>query len=166
MKDKKFLVKISDLLNETGRSDDISFDHKFVDQFPTVTEEGISGTLSLQGVDENSLLGTLQDIHCQIDETCDSCGAAYVRTVDMPEYIARFVTKGSLTPEEQEVAEEAILLINDKDNSIDIEEMITQAILLNDPFVKRCPKCEKKIAETEDEEDWGTFGSTGNIQFS
>jgi uncharacterized metal-binding protein YceD (DUF177 family) len=57
-------------------------------------------------------------------------------------------------------------LINDKDNSIDIEEMITQALLLNDPFVKRCPKCEKKIAETEDEEDLGTFGSTGNIQFS
>ena len=48
MKDKKFLIKISDLLNETGRSDDISFDHKFVEQFPTVTEEGISGTLSLQ----------------------------------------------------------------------------------------------------------------------
>lgn len=44
--------------------------------------------------------------------------------------------------------------------------MITQALLLNDPFVKRCPKCEKKIAETEDEEDLGTFGSTGNIQFS
>jgi hypothetical protein len=41
MKDK-FLIKISDLLNETGKSDVISFENKSVEQFPNVTKEGIS----------------------------------------------------------------------------------------------------------------------------
>jgi hypothetical protein len=39
MKDKSFLIKISDLLNETGRSDEISFENKFVEQLPNVMKE-------------------------------------------------------------------------------------------------------------------------------
>jgi hypothetical protein len=42
MKDQKFLIKISDLLNETGKSDVITFDNKFVEQFPNLGKEGIS----------------------------------------------------------------------------------------------------------------------------
>ena len=166
MKDKKFLMKISDLLTETGRSDEIRFDTKFVEQLPTLTKEGISGSLSLRSINGDSLLGTLYDIHCEVDETCDSCGKSFVRTVDVPEYSARFVTKGSLTPEEEEASEEALLFINDNDDTIDVQDMISQAIILNDPFVKRCPACEKKLAETSDDDDDAYFEGRGNISFS
>lgn len=167
MKDKSFLIKISDLLNETGKSDEIAFDHKEVEQLPNVTDEGIAGTLTLQSVGTDSLLGTLHDVTCRIEDPCDSCGKNYSREVNIPEYTARFVIKGSLTKEEEEAAEEAILFINEKDDTIDISDMVYQAILLNDPFVKRCPACEKKIAAAEDDdEDFGSFTSGGNISFS
>ena len=39
IKDKVFKVKIADLLNETGRQDEIVFEHKFSDQLPNLDEE-------------------------------------------------------------------------------------------------------------------------------
>jgi hypothetical protein len=43
--------------------------------------------------------------------------------------------------------------------------MIVQAILLNDPFVKRCNACSKRLEEADDD-DLDEFVSTGNITFS
>lgn len=166
MKDKSFLIKISDLLNETGKSDEISFENKFVEQLPNVMKEWISGTFTIQSVNKTTLLGTLRDVVCRIEETCDSCGTSYIREIEIPEYIVRFVEEGSLTKEELEVAEEAILLINPKDETIDISEMIVQAIVLNEPFAKRCEKCEKRLSAEQDDDELGEFVSGGNINFS
>ena len=166
MKDQKFLIKISDLLNETGKSDEIAFENKFVEQIPNLMEEGIAGSLTIQSIGSDSLLGTLHDVTCRIEDPCDSCGKNFIREVNIPEYTARFVAKGSLTKEEEEAAEEAILFINEKDDTIDISDMVYQAIKLEDPFVKRCPACEKRLASQDDEEDLGSFSSGGNISFS
>jgi hypothetical protein len=39
--------------------------------------------------------------------------------------------------------------------------------VLNEPFVKRCPACEKRLEkEGDDEEDLWTFESKWNISFS
>lgn len=164
---KKFLIKISDLLNETGKSDEISFENKFVEQLPNVTKEGISWSFTIQSVDGASLLGTLHNIHCKLQDTCDSCGKSFIRDIEIPEYTARFVLEDSITPEEKEAAEEAILFIDSNSETIDIQDMITQAIILNEPFVKRCPPCEKKLEKEEDEgDDLWAFESKWNISFS
>jgi hypothetical protein len=42
MKDKIFKIKIADLLNETGKEDQIVFEHKFSDQLPNLDDEGIA----------------------------------------------------------------------------------------------------------------------------
>jgi uncharacterized metal-binding protein YceD (DUF177 family) len=58
-------------------------------------------------------------------------------------------------------------LINLKDETINIEDMIVQAIVLNDPFVKRCEECEKRLEkESEDENNVDYFESKGNIVFN
>jgi hypothetical protein len=44
--------------------------------------------------------------------------------------------------------------------------MIVQAILLNDPFVKRCDVCSKRLENVHDDDDLDEFVSTGNITFS
>ncbi|MEI6672748.1 MAG: hypothetical protein WCL02_05475 [bacterium] len=45
--------------------------------------------------------------------------------------------------------------------------MVVQAILLDDPFVKRCDSCTKRLANTSDnEDDMDEFESKGNIIFS
>ena len=167
MKDKKFLIKIADLLNETGRSDEMEFDHKTVDALPTITAEGISGKISMQSVNEDTLLCTLTDVHCTLEDVCDSCGTTFLRTIDVPEYVARFAAEWSISAEEIENADETILLINPKDETIDISDMVTQAITLNDPFVKRCPSCDKKFSsEASDEDDLDEYRPMGNISFS
>lgn len=166
MKDKSFLIKISDLLNETGKSDDIAFEGKFVETIPTLTPEGISGSLIIQSVWTDALLGTLHDLSCRVNELCDSCGTTYTREIHIPEYTAKFVVEESLSKEEEEATDEAILFINEKDETIDISQMIEQAIVLNEPFAKRCAECEKRLSTEDDDEDLGDFVSTGNINFS
>jgi hypothetical protein len=42
IKDRVFKIKIADLLNETGRQDEIVFEHKFSDQLPHLDDQGIT----------------------------------------------------------------------------------------------------------------------------
>gem|GEM_PF-3072049 len=42
IRDKVFKIKIADLLNETGRQDEIEFEHKFSDQLPNLDDDGIA----------------------------------------------------------------------------------------------------------------------------
>jgi len=105
-------------------------------------------------LDNTSLLGTLTDVTARFHETCDSCGASFIRSVAIPSYTARFVFEDEAKKEKDaEVSEEVLFTIDPKAETINIEDMVVQAILLNDPFVKRCEKCTKRLAETEDDED-------------
>ena len=67
---------------------------------------------------------------------------------------------------EQEHSEEEVFPINSRDESIDIEEMLVQAIKLNEPIVYHCPVCAQKIAELPDEEeDPDYFEGNDNVIF-
>ena len=167
IKDKVFKVKIADLLNEAGREDQIYFDHKFSDQLPNLDDDGMAGTFTMHSLDTLSLLGTLTDVTAHFHETCESCGAIFDRAVDIPSYTARFVFEKDISEKEKTESEEALLYIDSKDETINTEDMVVQAILLNDPFVKRCPKCIKRLeTESNDEDDLGEYVSTWNITFS
>ncbi len=167
LKDKVFKIKIADLLNETGKQDQIVFEHKFSDQLPNLDDEGIAWTFTVQSLDNTSLLGTLTDVTARFHETCDSCGAAYMRSVDVPSYEARFVFEDEVKKKEAPESEEVLFFIDSKTETINIEDMVVQAILLNDPFVKRCDACTKRLADLDDDEDdLGEFESKWNINFS
>jgi uncharacterized metal-binding protein YceD (DUF177 family) len=113
------------------------------------------------------LLGTLSDIACHINDACDSCGTPFVREVSIPSYVARFVLSGDVTEKEKAESEEAILLIDPKSETINIEDMVVQAILLNEPFVKRCAACTKRLDKEDDEDDNTEYFETkSNIVFS
>lgn len=166
IKDKVFKLKIADLLNETGRSDEIVFENKFSDQLPNIDDDWVSGVLSVQSLDAYSLLWTLTDIKATLHEVCDSCWTSYTRVVEIPSYIARFVLEKNITEEEKTACEDPILFIDSKNETINIEDMIVQAILLNDPFVKRCDVCAKRLETIDDDDDLDEFVSTWNITFS
>ena len=165
-KDKVFKIKIADLLNETWRQDEIVFEHKFSDQLPHLDADGITWTFTIQSLDNTSLLGTLTDVHARFHETCDSCGAAFMRSVDIPLYTARFVFEDEVKKKEAPESEEVLFFIDSKSETINIEDMVVQAILLNDPFVKRCDDCTNRLASIDDDEDLDEFESKWNIIFS
>lgn len=166
IKDKIFKIKIADLLNETWRQDEVVFEHKFSDQLPNLDDEGITGNFTIQSLDNTSLLGTLTDVSARFHETCDSCGTSFMRKVDVPSYTGRFVFEDEVKKKEAPESEEVLFFIDSKAETINIEDMVVQAILLNDPFVKRCDACTKRLENTDDEEDLGEFQAKWNITFS
>lgn len=166
IQDSTFKIKIADLLNETGREDEIIFEHKFSEQLPNLDADGIAWTFTVQSLDSTSLLWTLSDVSARFHETCDSCGTSFLRTVDVPSYVARFVFEDEKVKKETDTTEEVLFFIDPKAETISIEDMVVQSILLNDPFVKRCNVCTKRLDDANDEEDLDEFTSKGNITFS
>ncbi len=122
----------------------------------------------IQSLDNASLLGTLNNVTACFHETCDSCGATFLRSVEVPSYIARFVFEDDVSKKkEEQESEEVFFYIDPKTGTINIEDMVVQAIVLNDPFVKRCPDCTKRLESiTDDEDDLDEYISKGNITFS
>lgn len=168
IKDKIFKIKIADLLNETWREDQITFEKKFSDQLPNLTDEGMAWSFTIQSLNNTSLLWTLTDVTTSFHEVCESCGTTFDRPVEIPSYTARFIFEDEIKKEKDaNESEEVLFTIDPKAETINIEDMVVQSILLNDPFVKRCPSCTKRLeAINDDDEDLGEFVSRWNINFS
>ncbi|HBB03587.1 TPA: hypothetical protein DCZ39_01615 [Patescibacteria group bacterium] len=121
----------------------------------------------MQSLDNTSLLGTLTDVTANFHETCDSCGASFMRKVYVPSYAGRFIFEDDVKKKEAPDSEEVLFFIDSKAETINIEDIVVQSLLLNDPFVKRCDKCEKRLASmSDDEEDLDEFEPKSNIIFS
>mgnify|MGYP000996895117 FL=1 len=147
MRHNGFEIKVSDLLN--GKiTDTLSFENQRLSEIENLTPEGVSGSLTLQSLDHKSLLVTINHLKCFLEDRCDHCGKSFVRSLEIQDYVAKYVTE--IDPEIQD-AEQDVLLIDMKNGVIDLEEMLYHAIQLEEPFVKRCLACEC-LPIIEDEE--------------
>jgi len=64
------------------------------------------------------------------------------------------VIENDRTEEEKEAnSDEEVFLIDPKNETIDIHDMVVQAILLHEPVVKRCGPCEKKLEAAGGDDD-------------
>lgn len=148
MKHNGFEIKIADLL-KTKATDTLSFENKMLPELPNLTAEGVSWTVVLQSLDQDSLLVTLENVEGKLEEICDHCGVSFIRPIAIEAYRGKYVSQ--LDPEGKD-KEEEILLIDLKNGVIDLEEMLYHAIQLEEPFVKRCPACEALPLEEEEAE--------------
>lgn len=161
MKKSKFIINVWDLLLSAWKRDEISFENEMIESLDTLTKQWINWKVIIQSFDQNSLLVTLQDISCTLHEVCDRCTESYDRNVEVPEYSAKFQIE--IDPD-YEWDDEVFLI--DKNENIDIQDMIINAIKLQEPFTKLCEKCQALVDEDEeDEEDIGKFEWTWNISF-
>ncbi len=161
MKKSKFQINVWDLLLSAWKRDEIIFENETLDELENLWPDGINGQILIQSFDENSLLTTLEDLNCTMVEPCDKCTTIYHREILIPEYQAKFQTK--IDPKEESDDETYLI---DKNENIDIKSMILSAIKLEEPFSKKCPKCQENEPDDfeDEEEDFGSFG-WGNIQF-
>ncbi|MDR2415211.1 MAG: hypothetical protein LBD75_00950 [Candidatus Peribacteria bacterium] len=137
MKGKNFEIKIGDLLNHLG-SDIIEFSEMKTTLLPHIIEKGISGVLKLYAIDGKSILVHLEDIKASLSDTCERCGKEFIHSLHIDRYEAKF----TLDPKELEESDEEVLfLIEGKNATINIEEMLYQAVMIQKPFVIRCEKC-------------------------
>lgn len=169
-----FNMKVSDLLKNPGQTDTIIFENIHTDLLPKLTEDWVSGIIHLQSINDSTIWLTLENVHCSLWDTCDRCLEEYQRPVVCEEYRAKFeIPNDEYKNEEEEenfdVNKEEIFPLNPKSESIDIEDMIVQAVVLQEPFIKKCESC-KKIEEKENKEnkDWDIEDNFwgGSITFS
>ena len=147
MRHNGFEIKVSDLLN--GKiTDTLSFENQRLSEIENLTPEGDSGSLTLQSLDHKSLLVTLNQLKCSLEDSCDHCGKTFIRELEIENYVAKYVTE---IESEFQDKEQDVLLIDMKNGVIDLEEMLYHAIQLEEPFVKRCSVCER-LPVVEDEE--------------
>ena len=149
MKNPEFKVKISDLLMKQA-TDTLRFEGKFLEEIPQLTSEGISGEITLQSLNHNALLVTIDALQCTLCERCDRCTKEYHRFVSLSGYTAKYVVDPRVDGEDPE---EDVLPIDVKNGVIDLQELIYHAIQLQEPFVKYCPDCENSSLEEEDFSD-------------
>jgi uncharacterized metal-binding protein YceD (DUF177 family) len=143
-----FEIKIADLLNHLGK-DTLSFEHIKTPLLPKLTEEGITGKLVLHSVDGQSVLVCIEELECKLHTTCERCGKDFIRTITVDSYVAKFTLD---CKEEENSDEEVLFPIDKKNDTIDVEEMLYQAVMFREPFVVSCEMCEKKEAEDNLEE--------------
>ena len=140
MKDQSFEIKMWDLLNQVA-TDELVFEKKMTNLIPNLSKDGISGTIRLSSVDDESVLVEIEELKCELDEICDYCTATFKRQIEVHGYSARF----TLNKAEKDYAnDEVLFFIDDKKLTINVEEMLYQAVALENPFVLYCPKCAKQ----------------------
>lgn len=130
-----------------GSQDTISIVDLVLETVPHLTSEGISAILHLQSIDNSSIIATLEELYCDIDDVSDVSGKPYVRHVLVDTYKGLFVLSESRL---QNQWADPIFPIHEKNETIDISDLIYQSILLQEPLVKRTPDEELALQDKED----------------
>lgn len=159
MKNNTFKINVWDLLQSAGKIDRFNFKNEKLDNIIWISKDWISGEIMIQSFDKDALLVTLGNITTTISDSCDICNTIYKRNIKIDKYSAKF--QKIINPNES--TDDEVFKIDWNEN-IDIKDMITQAIILQEPFTKKCPICKKKSPEESDDFDY--MESTGNITFS
>ena len=132
---KETQIKIADLLLSVGSTDTVSVKGVFIPRVVWLQEEGITLTVSLQSIDDRTVVAMIEKLHCLLDDVSDISWKPFVREITIFDYIGKFVLDDSN-------------LVDDRDDPlfpiqwdhIDMEEMIYQSIQLQEPLVKRTKK--------------------------
>ena len=149
MKDQTFEIKIGDLLNQVA-VDELVFENKKTDLIPNLTENWISGKIRLSWIDDENVLVEIEELSCELNETCDYCNKEFKRKIEIHWYSSRF----TLNKDEINYAnDEVLFFIDEKTATINIEELIYQAIELETPFVLYCPDCAKTHENLSEDEE-------------
>ena len=152
MKDQTFEIKVWDLLNQVA-VDEITFENKKTSLIPNLSEDWISGKIRLSWIDDENVLVEIENLICELNETCDYCNKPFKRKIEIQWYSSRF----TLNKDEINYAnDEVLFFIDEKTATINVEELIYQAIELETPFVLYCPDCAKnheKLSEDEEIEE-------------
>lgn len=139
MGNKAFEVKISDML-QSKITDHLSFENKSLESLKNLTDDGVSGEITLQSIWKDSIFATIDQCSCSLKEECERCGEAYERDVEIEDYMGKYVLESNASEDK----EEEILLIDAKNGVIDLSELVYHAVQLQEPFVKYCPNCQKE----------------------
>lgn len=159
MKHSNLTVKISDLLKKPWKADTLKLEKIKLSELSYLSDEGISFDLELRSMNDNAIYVAMEDITYKENLACDICEKKYKKSRDISKYTAKFIIS-----EDQEQDDDVIFYINE-DQTIDLKEMLTQAIILEQEVANHCPNCEKKLEKEWDDDESEYFESNSNVRF-
>lgn len=136
MKQYIWTIKVSDLLRNIWSTDTIVFENKFVHNFDSVIEPGISGEIKLQTLNKTCIQVVIS-LHCTVYDISDISWVEYTRHVKVENYETLFATPSEnwnldkIYESFQDVYE-----IDPHHLIIDMEDCIINAIKSQEPIVK------------------------------
>jgi hypothetical protein len=151
MKDYNFNYKVSDILRHPETPETIQFFNKFSTLIPQCSDEGISGTIYIQWLNEEQLEINIEELSCILDTACDRCGKALEVELGASKltYSADFPRKNK---QRGEIVVEPDLFIDAKNLTINLEQVITTDLLLSQSIVNLCPECQKTVETLPEDE--------------
>lgn len=148
MKDYNFHYKVSDILHHPETPETIQILNKFSTLIPQCSDDGISGTIRIQWLNDEQLQIDILELSCCLITQCDRCG----KNIHV-ELWASWLSYSADIPQKHKkrgiVVVEPDIYINAKDETIDLEEVITTDLLLSQSVVNLCQDCEKTV-ESDD----------------
>lgn len=146
MKDYWFIIKVSDLLNNVWRKDLIKIENKYSNNINNLNEWWISWNIFLQSINKSTIVIELQNIVVYLNYNCEICWKNYSNKILVEKYSSKFWIIDNLNNlEKDELCE-----INKKNETIDIENIIIESIILQEDLIKKCNIC--KNININDEE--------------
>ena len=149
MKDFAWKIKVSDILLNPWSKDEIEFKNKHTKIINNITDEWIQWKILIEWLDDRTILITLLDLEVNLNEICEISWEKFILEIKVDKYDMKF-----LTYKDEDLLDE-VWKIELKDMLADIEEMVTQAIILNKPLIIKSPSTIKneKLINNEDKED-------------
>lgn len=161
MEETGFRIKVSDLLANPWSTDIIDFQWKKSTQLPEITKEWISGKIKLQSINKDTILATIQDANAYIITDCEICGQEFTMNINVENFETKFVAP-NIHHDLTETVHDEEFIINMKDDTIDIQDFLVQAIQTNIPIIYKCADCANEELPYEDAEDIENSSSIGN----
>lgn len=151
MKDYNFNYKVSDILRHPEHPETIQFSNKFSTLIPQCSDQGISGSLIIQWLNEEQLQIEIEELSCNLDTSCDRCWKELTIKLWASglSYSADFPRKKKKRGEE---IIEPDIYIDEKNLAIDLEQVITTDLLLSQSLVNLCQDCQKTVETYSQEE--------------
>lgn len=162
MKDYYWNIKIADLLNNPGETDEIAFKEKYIQNIE-IQKPWISWQIFLQWLNHNEILIKLKNINFSIEYNCDKCLEKYIKTYNIKlEDNIKFVNPKEIIIDE--MIYDNVFPIDIKTKTINIKNLMEILIKNKEPIIKNCWKHKNK-------EEWyieinQEKNSSYNIDFS
>ena len=118
---------------------------------PNLSEDGLSGTLILQWVNDGSVKVIIKEAQWILTYTCDLSNEEYDAEVKVKNFDGRFVSDMS---EHDDGSYDDLFPLDPQSETINIYDLLVQGIKLQEPIVHIKPGKEYLLDEySEDEED-------------
>lgn len=152
MKDTGFLIKVWDLLRNVGTEDSITFDWKTTTKIENLAWK-ISWKVDLQSLNDTTVLVDLE-LKTSLKQVCDFWWEDFIQDIDLTDIQAQYMLPISLEHWDEKIHDEEYI-IDPSFETIDLEELVVQSILLQENIVNVCPthqpEYEKNAVELDEE---------------